>query len=164
MKLWQQKKKKNTLGPVGLKKRKQTIQTYRYSEANVELENSDNIPQNREITQNHRGKIKNNLKQTITLYSLLSLFFRLTGPSVPFFAVTVSLFPHIKGCGMGPWLVLVFPCFRENVAATCKIGSFLCSLDNLLQKNVIVLFFGDQISKWRSFEKKGYFWPTFHIF
>ena len=35
---------------------------------------------------------------------------------------------------MGPWLVLVSPCFRENVVATCKIGSFLCSLDNLLQK------------------------------
>ena len=67
-----------------------------------------------------------------------------------------------KGCGMGPWVVLVSPCFRENVVATCKIGSFLCSLDNLLQKNVIVLFFGNQISKWRSFEKKGlfltYFW------
>ena len=31
---------------------------------------------------------------------------------------------------------------------------FLYSLDNLLQKNVIVLFFGIQISKWRSFEKK----------
>ena len=41
---------------------------------------------------------------------------------------------------MGPWLVLVSPCFRENVVATCKIGSFLCSLDNLLQKNGIVLF------------------------
>ena len=41
---------------------------------------------------------------------------------------------------MGPWLVLVSPCFRENIVATCKIGSFLCSLDNLLQKNVIVFF------------------------
>ena len=71
---------------------------------------------------------------------------------------------EIKGCGMGPWLVLVSPCFRENVVATYKIGSFLCSLDNLLQKNLIVLFFGNQISKWRSFEKKGYIWPTFHIF
>ena len=71
---------------------------------------------------------------------------------------------RVKGCGMGPWLVLVSPCFRGNVVATCKIGSFLCSLHNLLQKNVIVLFFGNQISKWRSFEKKGYFWPTFHIF
>ena len=40
----------------------------------------------------------------------------------------------LKGCGMGSWLVLVFPCFRENEVATCKIGSFLCSLDNLLQK------------------------------
>ena len=63
----------------------------------------------------------------------------------------------IKGCGMGPWLVLVSPCFRENVVATCKIGSFLCSLDNLLQKNVIVLFFGNQISKWRSFAKRAIF-------
>ena len=35
-----------------------------------------------------------------------------------------------------------------------KIGSFLYSLDNLLQKNVIVLVFGNQISKWRSFEKR----------
>ena len=61
----------------------------------------------------------------------------------------------LKGCGMGPWLVLVSLCFRENVVATCKIGSFLCSLDKLLQKNVIVLFFGNQISKWRSFEKRA---------
>ena len=45
-----------------------------------------------------------------------------------------------------------------------KLGLFLCSLDNLLQQNIIVFFFGNQISKWRSFEKKGYFWPTFHIF
>ena len=49
-----------------------------------------------------------------------------------------------KGCGMGPWLVLVSPCFRENVVATCKIGSFLCSLDLLLHKNVFVLCFGNQ--------------------
>ena len=59
----------------------------------------------------------------------------------------------VKGCGMGPWLVLVSPCFRENIVATCKIGSFLCSLDNLPHQNVIVLFFGNQISKWRSFER-----------
>ena len=65
---------------------------------------------------------------------------------------------------MGPWLVFVSPCFRENVVATCKIGSFLCSLDNLLQKNVIVLFYGNQISKWRSFEKKGLFLAYFSHF
>ena len=41
---------------------------------------------------------------------------------------------------MGPLLVFVSPCLRENVVVTCKIGSFLCSLDNLLQKNVIELF------------------------
>ena len=46
----------------------------------------------------------------------------------------------INGCGMGPLLVLVSPCFRENVVVTCKTGSFLCNLDNLLQKNVIVFF------------------------
>ena len=62
---------------------------------------------------------------------------------------------NLEGCGMGPWLVLVFPCFRKNIVATCKIGSFLCSLDNFLQKNVIVFFFRNQISKWRSFEKKA---------
>ena len=50
----------------------------------------------------------------------------------------------LKGCGMGPRLVLVSPCFRENIVATCKIGSFMCSLDNLPQKNVIFLFFGNQ--------------------
>ena len=63
----------------------------------------------------------------------------------------------IKGCGIGPLLVLVSPCFRENVVVTCKIGSFLCSLDNLLQKNVIVFFFENQISKWRSFDKRAIF-------
>ena len=31
---------------------------------------------------------------------------------------------------------------------------FLCRLDNLPQKNVIVPFFGNQISKWRSFGKR----------
>ena len=61
-------------------------------------------------------------------------------------------------------LVLVSPCLRENVVVTCKIGSFLCSLDNLLQKNVIVFFFGNQISKWRSFEKRAIFDLLFTFF
>ena len=75
-----------------------------------------------------------------------------------------EVYQNFKGCGMGPWLVLVSPCFRENVVATCKIGSFLCSLDNLLQKNVIVLFFGNQISKWRSFGKRAIFDLLFTFF
>ena len=58
---------------------------------------------------------------------------------------------------MGPLLVLVSPCFSKNVVVTCKIGSFLCSLYNLLQKNVIVFFFENQISKWCSFEKRAIF-------
>ena len=70
----------------------------------------------------------------------------------------------VKDREMGPLLALVSPCFRENVIVTCKIVSFLCSLDNFLPKNVIVFFFGNQISKWRSFEKKGYFWPIFQFF
>ena len=65
---------------------------------------------------------------------------------------------------MGTLFVLVSPCFRENVIVTCKIGSFLCSLDNLLQKNVIVFFFGNQISKWRSFEKRAIFYLLFTFF
>ena len=63
----------------------------------------------------------------------------------------------------GPWLVLVSPGFRENVVATCKIGYFLCSLDNLLQKNVIVLFFGNQIQNGTHL-KKGLFLTYFSHF
>ena len=56
---------------------------------------------------------------------------------------------------MGPLLVLVSHCFRENVVVR------LCSLDNLLQKNVIVFFFENQISKWRSFEEKKELFLTY---
>ena len=61
-------------------------------------------------------------------------------------------------------LLLVSPCFRGNIVVTCKIGSFLCSLDTLLQKNVIVFFFGNQISKWRSFAKRAIFGLVFTFF
>ena len=76
---------------------------------------------------------------------------------------------YTKGCGMGPLLVLVScfpPCFTKNVVVTCKIGSFLCSLDTLLQKSVIVFFFGNQFSKWRSFffKKKAIFDLLFTFF
>ena len=66
-----------------------------------------------------------------------------------------AMINSFKGRVMGPLLVLVCPCFRENVIVTCKIVSFLCSLDNFFLKNVIVFFFGNQISKRRSFKKKG---------
>ena len=56
------------------------------------------------------------------------------------------------------------PFFRKNVIATCKIVSFLCSLDNFLLKNTIVYIFGIHILKWRPFEKKGYFRPIFTFF
>ena len=41
---------------------------------------------------------------------------------------------------------------------------FLCSLDNLLQKNVIVFFIGNQISKWLSFETRTIFDLLFTCF
>ena len=65
---------------------------------------------------------------------------------------------------MGPLLVLVFPCFRENVVVTCKIWSFLCSLDNILQKKRNCSLFENQISKWRLFEKGAIFDLLFTFF
>ena len=65
---------------------------------------------------------------------------------------------------MGPRLVLVSPCFKENVVAICNNWIFLCSLDKLLHKNVIVFIFGNQISKWFSFEKKAVFDLLFTFF
>ena len=44
--------------------------------------------------------------------------------SAPEQKITVKDYNDFKGCGMGPWLVLVSPCFRENVVVTCKIGGF----------------------------------------
>ena len=64
---------------------------------------------------------------------------------------------------MGPWLVLDSPCFRENIVATCKIGSFLCSLDNLLQKNIIVLFLEIKFQN-GAHSKKGLFLTYFQHF
>ena len=65
---------------------------------------------------------------------------------------------------MGPWLVLVSPCFRENVVATCKIGSFLCTKNAFTSEKRNCSLFGNQISKWRSFEKKGLFLTYFSHF
>ena len=74
--------------------------------------------------------------------------------------VSIHLTVNLIGCGMGPRLVLVSPCFRENVVGTCKIGSFLCSLDNLLQKNLIVFF--SKIKFQNGFYlKKGLFYLLF---
>ena len=44
------------------------------------------------------------------------------------------------------------------------ILSFLCSLDNFILKNVIVFFIGNQILKWRSFEKRPIFDLLFTFF
>ena len=55
---------------------------------------------------------------------------------------------------MGALFVLVSPSFRGNVVVTCKNGSFLCSLDNLLQKNVNVFFFGIKFQNGAHLKKK----------
>ena len=48
----------------------------------------------------------------------------------------------VKGRIMGPLLALLCPSFRKNVFVTCKMVSFLCSLENYILKNVIVFIFG----------------------
>ena len=85
-------------------------------------------------------------------------------PTVKFKIIKLQLYNTFKGFGMGTLFVLVTLCFRENVVVTCKIGSFLCNLDNLLQKNVIIFSFGNQISKWHSFEKRALFDLLFTFF
>ena len=71
--------------------------------------------------------------------------------------IHLSLWYVLRGVEWVHGLFLFPLVLGQNVVATCKIGSFLWSLDNLYQKNVIVLFFGNQISKWRSFEKRAIF-------
>ena len=60
-----------------------------------------------------------------------------------------------------------FPLFKGKCSChmqNCFFFFCMCSLDNLLQKNVIVFFFGIQISKWRSFEKGAIFDLLFTFF
>ena len=65
---------------------------------------------------------------------------------------------------MGPLLVLVSPCFRENVNVTCKIVSFLCSLDNFLLKNVIVFFLEIRFQNGAHLKKRAIFDLLFTFF
>ena len=65
---------------------------------------------------------------------------------------------------MGTLFVFVYPCFRENVVVTCESRSFLCSLDDLLQKNVIVFFFLEIKFQNGAHLKKGPFLTYFSHF
>ena len=58
---------------------------------------------------------------------------------------------------MGPLLVLVCPCFRENVICHMQILTFLCSLDNFLFKNLIVSFLEIQFQNDDQLKKKMLF-------
>ena len=51
----------------------------------------------------------------------------------------------IKGSRMGPLLVLVSPCFRENVVVTCKIGSFCVVYIIYFRKKSCFLFWKSNI-------------------
>ena len=61
------------------------------------------------------------------------------------------------------FLVLFPLVLGEMQLSYAKLGLFLCSLDNFLQKNVIFFCFGNQISERRSFEK-GLFLTYFSHF
>ena len=94
-------------------------------------------------------------KEIITSYKYLQQLY-LHWVTYSFILFSEVPIPHFKGCGMGPLLVLVSRCFMENLVVTCKIGSFLCSLDNLLQKNVFVFFLEIKFQNGAQL-KKGYF-------
>ena len=102
-------------------------------------------------SQERTGQLTSTKFKGVQCYSFLDKIIREMANVT--FSVTV------EGTQMGPMLVLVSSCFIENVNVICKIMSFMCSLDNFLLKNVIIIvfFFGNQISKWGSLEKKGYF-------
>ena len=57
-----------------------------------------------------------------------------------------------------------FPLFQGKCSCHMQTWVSLYSLDNLLQKNVIVFFFENEISKWRSFEKGDIFDLLFTFF
>ena len=65
---------------------------------------------------------------------------------------------------MGPLHVFVFACFRENVTDTCKIVSFLCSLDNFLLKNVNGFFWKSNFKMALIWKKAGLFLTYFSHF
>ena len=55
---------------------------------------------------------------------------------------------YIKGGDMGPLLVLVSHCLRENVVVACNIGSFLCTLNNFTsEKRNCFLFSREKLQK-----------------
>ena len=53
---------------------------------------------------------------------------------------------------------------NNTVILTYIVDTFAKQQDDLLLKNVIVFFFGNQISKWRSFEKGAIFDLLFTFF
>ena len=69
-----------------------------------------------------------------------------------------------KGCGMGPWLVLVSSCFRENVVATCKIGCFCVVYIIYFRKTVLFSFLEIKFQNGAHLKKGLYFDLLFTFF
>ena len=96
--------------------------------------------------------VKANLPVSLTAYPTPTPRYKIgcniLDPKEWFTIICSHLMAELRGVEMGPLLVLVSPGFRENVVVTCKIESFLCSLDNLLQKKRNCFLFENQISKW----------------
>ena len=60
--------------------------------------------------------------------------------------------------------LFLFPLFYGKYGCHMQNWVFLRSLGTLLQKNVIVFFFGNHISNWRSFKKKRLFFGLLFTF
>ena len=53
--------------------------------------------------------------------------------------------------------LFLFPLVLGKMFVTCKIGSFLCSVDNLLQKNLIVFFLEIKFQNGAHLKKRAVF-------
>ena len=99
--------------------------------------------------------LNDHLNSTLTVFCASQHFLNIIIPIGHIVYCYLEVKPrYLRGCGMGLWLVLVSPCFRENVFARCKIGFFLCSFDKLLQKKRNCFLF------WKSDFKMALIWKT----
>ena len=70
----------------------------------------------------------------------------------------------IKGCGMGPWLVLVSPCLRKKCSCHMQNWVFFVLFRYFTSENRNFSLFSKSNFKMALIWKRGYFWPSFHIF
>ena len=102
----------------------------------------------------------------IVIFFLISLFFKghFTCKSMEVCIIESMSVDHIKGTQMGPLLVLVSPCFRENINVSCKIVSFAYSLDNFSSEKSNWFLFWKIFQNGAPLGKKGLFLTFFSHF